>query len=355
VRHDGGVNVANRPSGSAARGPAPPPVLIAHRGVPGLRLEHTRPSYELAIEAGADYIEPDLVCTRDGVLVVRHENEISGTTDVADRPVFADRRTTKVVDGKTLTGWFTEDFTLDELKSLRTKERLHDLRPRNQALDGREPILTFEEVLDIAARANAGRSDPVGVYPETKHPTYFRSIGLDLDDRLLAALEARDLNRVDASTPVVIQSMETGNLRGLRPRTPLPLVQLMEKKGAPYDLKASGDARTYRDLTRAEDLAEIATYADGIGPHKNLVMGLDRQDRLAGPTGLVGRAHDAGLFVHVWTMRDEARFRPQGLDAVDEYVAYFDAGVDGVFTDFTPTAVGARERWWSERGRSPSA
>jgi glycerophosphoryl diester phosphodiesterase len=281
---------------------------------------------------------------------------------VADRPELADRRVTKLVDGKVLTGWFTEDFTLDELKTLRTRERLPRIRPQNLPLAGQEPILTFDEVLDVAERANAGRSEPIGVYVETKHPTYFRSIGLDLDERLLAALEARDLNRRDASTPVVIQSMETGNLRGLRPRTPLPLVQLMERKGAPADLVVAGDPRSYLDLTRAEDLAEIATYADGIGPHKNLVVGLDRQGRRAGPTGLVGRAHDAGLFVHVWTLRNENTFMPVDLrigadeaahgDAVGEYHTYFDAGVDGVFTDFTPTAVAARERWWR---RSPSA
>jgi glycerophosphoryl diester phosphodiesterase len=332
------VNVANNP------------VLIAHRGVPGMRLEHTRPSYELAVESGADYIEPDVVSTRDGVLVVRHENEIGGTTDVADRPEFADRHVTKLVDGKALTGWFTEDFTLDELKTLRTRERLPEIRPQNLPLAGQEPILTFDEVLDVAERANAGRSEPIGVYVETKHPTYFRGIGLDLDERLLAALEARDLNRPDAATPVVIQSMETGNLHGLRPRTPLPLVQLMEKKGAPADLVAAEDPRTYRDLTRPENLAEIATYADGIGPHKDLVIGRDRQKQFAGPTGLADRAHDAGLFVHVWTLRDEENFRPVGTGAVEEYLAFFDAGVDGVFTDFTPTAVPARERWWARRG-----
>lgn len=329
------------------------PIVIAHRGVPGQRLEHTRPSYLLAIEQGADYIEPDVVATKDGVLVVRHENEISGTTDVADRREFADRRATKVVDDTEHTGWFTEDFTLDELKTLRTKERIPDLRPGNVAFDGVEPILTFDEVLDIAAQGTATRDNPVGVYVETKHPSYFESVGISLNDLLIDALERRGQNTPDAK--VMIQSFESGNLQAIRDRTPLFIVQLMSPSGAPADFLISGDARTYADLREPEGLAFIASYADAIGPYKDLVIARDDGGSLAGPTGLVDEAHAAGLEVHIWTMRNENTFLPADLrsgtdklahgDAVGEYVAFFDAGVDGVFSDFTQSAVQARSQW----------
>lgn len=341
---------------------SPAPIVIAHRGVPGERLEHTRPSYLLAIEQGCDYIEPDVVSTKDGVLVVRHENEISGTTDVADRPEFADRHVTKFVDGVPHTGWFTEDFTLEEIKTLRVRERLPKLRPQNIALAGREKILTFDEVVNIAEEASDGREEPIGVYVETKHPTYFASIGHDLNALLIANLERRGLNTESAK--VVIQSMETGNLRALRDRTPLPLIQLMERTGAPFDLVEARDSRTYADLTAPHELAEIATYADGIGPNKSQVIARDAGYRLAGETGLVAHAHDVGLLVHIWTMRNENNFLPTDLrvgrdkaahgDAVGEYLAFFDAGVDGVFSDFTQTAVQARSEWWARRSPDPT-
>ena len=327
------------------------PLVIGHRGVPGQRLEHTRPSYELAIEQGADYIEPDVVSTSDGELVVRHENEIGGTTDVADRPEFADRQTTRSIDGKDLTGWFTEDFTLAEIKTLRARERIPETRPQNVPLAGLEQILTFDEVVDIAESAG------VGVYVETKHPTYFAGIGLDLNDLLIDRLDRRNLNHRDAK--VIIQSMETGNLRQLRGRTPLTLIQLMELNTAAYDLVAAGDPRGYNDMTTAEELAIIAEYADGIGPHKGMVIARDKKARLAGDTGLVDRAHAAGLLVHIWTMRNENRFLPTDFrssrdkaaegDAVAEYVTFFDLGVDGVFSDFTATAVQARRDWQQQR------
>ncbi|MFT4188860.1 MAG: glycerophosphodiester phosphodiesterase [Aeromicrobium sp.] len=323
------------------------PTIIAHRGVPTYRLEHTRPSYELAIEQGADYIEPDVVCTSDGHLVVRHENEISGTTDVADHPEFADRRATKVIDGKELTGWFTEDFTLAELKTLRTVERLPQLRPQNVGRNGTEPILTFEEVLDIAEAAPR----QVGVYVETKHPSYFDEIGLSLDDRLIEALERRDLNRVDSPVPIVIQCFETGNLRRLRSRTPVMLIQLMDRKDAPWDLEVAGDPRTYADLTAPAELTWIAGYADGIGPNKSLVIAREPDHRLIGETGLVRDAHAAGLLVHIWTMRDENNFLPLDLrigevkaehgDAAEEYRLFARAGVDGFFADDTGVAIRA--------------
>ena len=332
---------------------SPAPVVLAHRGVPGERLEHTRPSYLLAIEQGADYIEPDIVSTKDGVLVVRHENEISGTTDVADRSEFADRLATKVVDGKEHTGWFTEDFTLDELKTLRTKERIPDLRPGNVPLDGVEPILTFDEVLDIALQGTATRDNPVGVYVETKHPSYFESVGISLNDLLIDALERRDLNTPDAK--ITIQSFESGNLQAIRSRTPAVVVQLMSPSGAPADFVVAGDERTYADLREPEGLEFVASYADAIGPYKDLVIARDSEGNLAEPTGLVDAAHAAGLDVHIWTMRHENAFLPANLrsgtdkaahgDAVGEYLAFFDAGVDGLFSDFTQTAVQARSQW----------
>lgn len=316
------------------------PWIIGHRGVPGERLEHTAPSYLLAIEYGADFIEPDVVATRDGVLVVRHENEIGTTTDIADRPEFADRRTTKTVDGVELTGWFTEDLTLEEIKTLRTRERIADLRPGNAALDGSEPVMTFDEVLELSA-AHGGHP----VYVETKHPSHFLEHGLDLNALVLEALDRHGRNTTSSSD--VIQSFETGNLQAIREHTPLPLVLLMEKDDAPV---------------APHQLAEIAEYADGIGPHKQLVLQRDVDQRTIGATSLVADAHEVGLLVHPWTMRDENAFLPRELragggraahgDAIAECLAYFDAGVDGLFSDFTRTAVLARERWWSAR---PSA
>ncbi len=329
------------------------PIVIGHRGGPGERLEHTGPSSLLAVEQGADYIEPDVVSTSDGVLVVRHENEIGGTTDVAGRPEFADRRVSKVIDGVALTGWFTEDFTLAEIKTLRVRERLPALRPQNIALAGQEKILTFDDVLTIAEAASASSGREIGVYVETKHPTYFAGIGLDMNDLLLADLDRRGMN--DPAAKITIQSMETANLRSLRDRTQLTLIQLLDRKGAPFDLVDAGDPRTYADLTTAGSLAQIAQYADGIGPNKSQVIARDRRQRLSGPTGLVERAHACGLLVHIWTMRDENNFLPADLrlgtdksthgDAVGEYLLFYDAGVDGVFSDFTATAVRALDQW----------
>lgn len=334
------------------------PLVIAHRGCPGLRLEHTRPSYDLAIDDGADYIEPDVVASRDGYLVVRHENEIGGTTDVADRPEFADRRTIKTVDGVEKDGWFTEDFSLEELKTLLAKERIPDIRPGNVALAGTEPILTFDEVVALAEDGFTRRGTPVGIYVETKHPTYFAGIGLDLNDLLIDALERLGLNHEDA--PVIIQSFESRNLQELRQRSPLFLVQLMSPKGAPADFVAAGDPRSYADLGSAKGLDFVASYADAIGPHKSLVIGLDETGNLGDPTGLVDRAHAAGLDVHIWTMRDENAFLPTDLrtgaeksgygEAHPEYVAYFEAGIDGLFSDFTRTAVQARAAWSAGSG-----
>src|ERR671921_656896 len=292
------------------------PIVIGHRGACGHRPEHTQASYELAAHLGADFLEPDLVSTRDGVLVARHENEISTTTDVASRPEFAARRTTKTIDGVPLTGWFTEDFTLAELRTLRAKERIPDLRPDNTAFDGLYQVPTFQEVIDLAKRAG------VGIYPETKHPTYFDSIGLSLEEPLLATLRANGYQGPKAK--VFIQSFETSNLKELHTRTRVPLVQLIDEVGAPYDLVVAGDPRTYADLVTPEGLAEIATYADGIGPSKDLIVPRDAAGNLLDPTSLVRDAHRVGLVVHPWTFRRENNFLPldfrQGNPASPEFI-----------------------------------
>jgi glycerophosphoryl diester phosphodiesterase len=327
------------------------PLVIGHRGASGYRPEHTLASYRLAIEMGADYIEPDLVSTKDHVLVTRHENDIADTTDVAAHPEFASRRTTKTIDGTPVTGWFTEDFTLAELRTLRAKERLPDRRPANTAFDGLYPVPTFQEVIDLAKRAG------VGIYPETKHPTYFDSIGLSLEEPLLATLRANGLTGPGAK--VFIQSFETANLKELHAKTRLPLVQLIDATGRPYDFVVAGDPRTYADLVTPAGLAEIATYADGIGPNKDLIVPRDSAGKLQTPTSLVRDAHRVGLVVHPWTFRRENDFLPldfrQGNPASPEFLRapgdlpaelrlFFRLGVDGVFSDNADVAVATRHR-----------
>ncbi len=323
--------------------------MIAHRGASGDRPEHTLAAYRLAADLGADFIEADLVSTSDGVLVARHENEISGTTDVATRPEFTDRRTTKTIDAVELTGWFTEDFTLAELKTLRAVERIPQLRPDNTAFDGLEQVPTLQEVIDLAQEAG------VGIYPETKHPSYFDSIGLSLEEPLVASLDANGYRH--PSDPVFIQSFETANLRELAEMTRLRLVQLIGGSGAPFDLAAAGDPRTYDDLVTRRGLTEIARYADGIGPDKDRIVPRDGDGRLRGPTGLVDDAHRRGLVVHPYTFRNENTFLPADFrqgdpanlrfsgvtgDTAAEYRLFFDLGVDGVFSDNADTAVAVR-------------
>lgn len=328
------------------------PLVIGHRGASGYRPEHTLAAYELAIAQGADFVEPDLVSTSDGVLVARHENEISGTTDVADHPEFADRRTTKTVDGAAITGWFTEDFTLAELKTLRARERIPATRPANATFDGRFEVPTLQEVLDLVADVNSTRrrSDRVGVYPETKHPSYFDSIDLSLEEPLVATLEANGYTR--PGDRVFIQSFEVTNLRELDDMTRLPLVQLLSVSGRPYDFTVAGDPRTYADMVTPTGLAEIADYADGIGPAKGMVIPVAADGTLAAPTALVDDAHGERLLVHVYTMRNENTFVPPALrtsaDPMQrgrveaEYAAFWAAGVDGVFSDNPDTAVATR-------------
>jgi glycerophosphoryl diester phosphodiesterase len=325
------------------------PLVIGHRGGSGYRPEHTLASYQLAIALGADYIEPDLVSTKDGVLVARHENEISATTDVTRRPEFADRETTKVVDGRTLTGWFTEDFTLAELKTLRATERIPQIRQENTIYDGRYEVPTLQEVIDLAARKSRETGRRIGIYPETKHPTYFDSIGLSLEEPLVRTLERNRL--IGKHAAVYIQSFETTNLKELNDLVDVPLVQLIAGTGAPYDLAVKNDPRTYDDLATQAGLREIGTYADGIGPDKNRIVPRNAAGTLLAPTSLVRDAHRAELVVHPYTFRNENFFLPadfqQGDDPADygdplaEYDLFYGLGIDGLFSDNPDTAVEA--------------
>ena len=300
-------------------------LVIAHRGASGERPEHTIESYRLAIGEGADYIEPDLVMTRDGVLIARHENEISGTTNVAQHPEFAMRRRTQIIDGEPMSGWFTEDFTLSEIKSLRARERLADLRPQNTHFDGRFSVPTFDEIMQLVMSANRGRDQrPIGVYPETKHPAHFARIGLPLESAVLDTLHRYEYAR--AGAPVFIQSFDPNNLRQLRGMTRLPLIQLLEHELA--------------------DVGEIAKYADGVGIAKPL----------ATPEG-VRAAHAVDLQVHVWTFRAENEFLPDDLkigtapaahgNLEAEIQRFLQRGIDGFFVDFPAVGVRARDAYIS--------
>lgn len=321
------------------------PLVIAHRGASGERPEHTLQAYAHAIDQGADYIEPDLVSTKDGVLVARHENEISETTDVAGHPEFADRKTTRLIDGQRLTGWFTEDFTLAELKTLRARERLPQLRKANTAFDGASAIPTLTEIIALVQARQGKTGKTIGLYPETKHPGYFRSIGLPLEERLVAALDEADY--ADADDPVFIQSFEVGNLKRLRGMTRLRLVQLMASTAGPPDLPGL----TYAAMSTAQGLAEVAQYASAIGAEKTMVIPRDAAGNLGNPTRLVSDAHAAGLKVHVWTFRRENYFLPQTLragtdpsatgDVTAEILRYRATGIDGYFTDNVAEGVAA--------------
>jgi glycerophosphoryl diester phosphodiesterase len=327
------------------------PLVIAHRGASGYRPEHTLGSYELGARMGADYIEPDLVSTKDGVLVARHENEIGGTTDVANHPEFASRRTTKVIDGVSFTGWFTEDFTLAELKTLRAKERIPAVRQRNTIYDGRYEVPTLQEVIDLARRLSRELDRPIGIYPETKHPSYFRSIGLNLEDPLVRTLRRNDLDGRRAK--VFVQSFEVGNLQALDERIDTPLVQLLGARTArPQDFVESGDPRTYADMATPDGLRDIARYADGVGPSKDYIVPRDAAGSSLPPTTFVRDAHRADLVVHPYTFRNENQFLPLELrssadpnaygNAFGEYDQFFGLGVDGLFSDNPDTAVEAR-------------
>ncbi|MBW4690083.1 MAG: glycerophosphodiester phosphodiesterase [Komarekiella atlantica HA4396-MV6] len=314
------------------------PIIIGHRGASGYRPEHTLAAYELAIALGSDYIEPDLVSTKDGVLIARHENEISETTNVASHTEFANRKTTKIIDGESKTGWFTEDFTLAELKTLRAKERLPELRSQNTIYDGLFEIPSLQEIIDLAQQKSVEIGRKIGIYPETKHPTYFKSIELSLEEPLLATLAANGYQGSNA--PIFIQSFEVSNLQDLSGKTDLPLVQLLNSSGKPYDFIVNGDHRTYADLATASGLKEIAKYAQAVGIHKNLLVPRDSAGKLRSPTSLVSDAHAAALLVHVWTFRNENFFLPLDFQGnpQGEYELFFSLGIDGVFSDYPDTA-----------------
>ncbi|MEU1280365.1 glycerophosphodiester phosphodiesterase [Streptomyces sp. NPDC005805] len=326
----------------------PVPTVIAHRGASGYRPEHTLGSYQLALDMGAHVIEQDLVPTKDGHLVCRHENDITGTTDVADRPEFAGRRTTKSVDGTSYTGWFTEDFTLAELKTLRAKERIPAVRQRNTLYDGRWSVPTFEEVLRWAEREGRRRGRPVWLHVETKHPTYFRGLGLGLEEPLAKLL--RRYGRDERDSPVFLQSFEPSSMRRMARLVSSPRVVLLDAAHTrPWDFVQTGDPRTVADLVKPEGLDWIASFAQGLGPTLDLVIPKDAGGRLTKPTTLVRDAHARGLVLHPYTLRNENSFLPADFrrgtdpnaygDVFGAYRTYFATGIDGIFTDMPDTGL----------------
>ncbi len=351
------------------------PLVIGHRGASGYLPDHTLESYKKAIELGADFIEPDLVATKDGVLIARHEPNITGTTDVSTRAEFASRKTKKVVDGVQEEGWFASDFTLAEIKTLRAIQPMAD---RDPSFNGKYQIPTLDEVLDLAKSEGVKAGRTVGVYPETKHPTYHVNLGLKLEDRLLATLAK--YGYTTKTSPVILQSFEVSNLKYLRTKTQLRLVQLVDADDVnadgsmslvapydkPYDFAVAGDARTFASLLTPAGLKEVKTYADGIGPWKPYLIPskqvdankdgkpddlngdgkIDDRDRvMMAPTDVVKNAHAAGLFVHAYTFRSEAKRLASDFkgDPKAEYKLFFNLGVDGVFSDFSDHAVAARD------------
>ena len=322
------------------------PLVIAHRGASGYRPEHTLASYQLAIEFGADYVEPDLVATSDGHLIARHEPLLDDTTDVKARPEFAARRTTKNLDGRSVTGFYASDFTLAEIRQLRA---VQPNPARSKEFDGKFTVPTFEEILDLVAQESAKRRRKIGIYPETKHPAFHLALQLPLEDRLLSALEKRGLNK--AGMPIFIQSFESANLQYLRAKTELPLVQLMDDGALIYDESGKHvvaveipDHGDKRGGIRPKLLADVATYANAIGPWKRQILRDVGQPTLL-TTTVIEQAHAAGLRVHTYTFRNEpATLAPEyDNEPLREYRRFYELGIDAVFSDFSDTALRARE------------
>ncbi|WP_408991983.1 glycerophosphodiester phosphodiesterase [Streptomyces sp. 1268] len=326
----------------------PVPTVIGHRGASGYRPEHTLGSYQLALDMGAHIVEQDLVPTKDGHLVCRHENDITGTTDVADHPEFAGRRTTKSIDGVSYTGWFTEDFTLAELKTLRATERIPGNRPDNTLYNGRWTVPTFEEVLRWAEKEGRKRGAPVWLYVETKHPTYFRKLGLGLEEPLARLL--RRYGRDRKNSPLILQSFEPGSVQRLARLVDTPRIVLLSGPTTrPWDFVESGDPRTVADLVKPAGLKWLASFAQGIGPTLDLIIPKDASGRLTTPTTLVRDAHAKGLLLHPYTLRNENSFLPADFrrgtdpnaygDVFGACAAYFATGIDGIFADHPDTAL----------------
>ncbi|MDO7197132.1 glycerophosphodiester phosphodiesterase [Acinetobacter pittii] len=326
-------------------------LVVGHRGASALRPEHTLASYQKAIDDGADFIEPDLVSTKDGVLVTRHENEIGGTTNVSTLSQFADRKTTKNIDGKDLTGWFTEDFSLSELQQLKARERIPEFRPANTAYNDLYPVPTLEQVIELAEANYKKTGKIIGLYIETKHPTYFKNQKLAMEDTLLKTLAKYEYTRDIA--PVYLQSFEVSNLKYLKDQLGLhktikhaQIIQLYDAKTSqPADFVESGETKTYADLATAEGLKDVAKYANGVGPSKGYILNFN-DDGSVQTTSFISDAHKTGLKVHPYTFRPENNYLPTPLKcsqdkpaercpsgALKEFEAYFKAGVDGVFTD----------------------
>jgi glycerophosphoryl diester phosphodiesterase len=346
-----------QPLETAAAGRAP--IVIAHRGASGYLPEHTLAAYALAVFQGADFIEPDLVMTKDGHLIARHENALDDTTDVAEHAQFASRRTTKVLDGSTITAWWSEDFTLAEIRQLRARERIPALRPGNARLNDQLQIPTLQEIIDLAAALEKLTGRPIGIYPETKHPTYFASIGLAMEAPLLAILRRKGFE--DRRDRVFVQSFEVSNLKALAQKTKIPLVQLLGNPNSrPYDVAAAGGSLTYGQMATAQGLAEIARYARGVGPAKGYVIPVvDGVLSAANTRSFVRDAQAAGLLVHPYTFRAENQFLPANLrngadpaargDLKAELGMFVDAGIDGFFTDHP--GIGAALRAARTRGK----
>ena len=319
------------------------PLIIGHRGACGHCPEHTLASYELAIEMGADYVEPDLVSTKDGVLICRHENEIGETTDVSEK--FPERKTKKTIDGVEISGWFAEDFTLSEIKKLKAKERLSF---RNKKDDGKYEIPTLQEMICLVKSKSKEKNREIGIYPETKHPSYHQSVGLSLEEPLVEILKQNGY--IDEKSPVFIQSFEIDNLKKLKKMTKIRLIQLMDgADDKPGCAIYKGEKTTYRDMMTADGLKDIAQYAYGIGPWKELIMPR-KLGFLSEPNSLISDAHNAGLKVHIYTLRNEIQFLAFDYkgDPCEEYYKWFKMGIDGIFTDFPDTGIKARKIFYKK-------